>query len=315
MPENSFSEMFDSSRLRQFIGQHDYSCWCGASEATVYCRQMFWRRFAVLKCRRCGTQRILPRALLSAASAASLYNEDQHTRSTLAPDVIQRNADRILHRIQQTGISFQPGSTVLDIGCSEGSLLETIRQRFGAQVIGVDVDERTIERARKNYPKVTFHRGLVQDLFDRLPKADVVIASAIVEHVIDPEAFLAQLRAVMKPDGKLFLLTPNASSINYSLLRSWWRELLSIGEHIYLFTPESLAAAAERAGLKVHGLATGYDELPSLRFAFPKRLKAAAIIPWACYRATVKALCLTLPHGRRGDILYASFEPKTSAGR
>ncbi|HKQ38965.1 MAG TPA: class I SAM-dependent methyltransferase [Verrucomicrobiae bacterium] len=225
--------------------------------------------------------------------------------------MVSRNAERILRRIRRTGITFEPGAIVLDIGCSEGYLLEAIRKRFGAQAIGVDVDERTIERARKNYPEVIFHRGLVQDLFDRLPKADVVIASAIVEHVIDPEGFLAQLRRLLKPGGKVFLLTPNASSIYYSLTGSWWRELLSIGEHIYLFTPESLGAAAERAGMKLHRLATDYDELTTLSFSFPKTVKAAAVIPWACYRAALKAVCIVLPRGRRGDILYASLEAKT----
>ena len=177
-------------------------------------------------------------------------------------------------------------------------------------MVGVDVDERAIERARRDFPEVTFLCGLAQDLQGQLPLADVVIASAILEHVVSPPEFVEQLARLLKPGGKLFLLTPNAGSFHYRLVRSWWRELLAIGEHVFLFTPQSFSALAEKSGLRVHQLATDYDHLIWPRFYLPRNLKAAVILPWSYLRAAIKAACMLLPHGKSGDILFASLEKK-----
>ena len=296
--------------MNNFIEQHDYACWCGERRARTFCRQRLGRRFVVRQCLGCGTHRILPKAIATTAAAQQLYNDDQHTRAGFSPEIAAENVRRILRRLERVGIGFDQGSTVVDVGCSEGLLLETIRQKFGCRVVGVDVDERALTRARRDFPQVAFHSGLAQDLHGQLPLADAVIASAILEHVVSPVEFLEQLRRRLKPGGKLFLLTPNAASFHYRLARSWWRELLAIGEHVFLFTPQSLRAVAEKSGLHVSSLATDYDYLILPKLAFPRSLKAAAILPWSWFRTGVKAACMTLPPGNAGDILFASLEKK-----
>ena len=295
---------------KHFIEQHDFACWCGERRARTFCRQRLGRRFVVRQCLGCGTHRILPKAIATTAAAQELYNDAEHTRAGFSPEIAAENVRRILRRIERVGIRFDKGNTVVDVGCSEGLLLETIRKNFGGRVLGVDVDERALARARRDFPQVTFLSGLAQDLQGQLPPADVVIASAILEHVVSPVEFLEQLARLLKPGGRLFLLTPNAASFHYRLARSWWRELLAIGEHVFLFTPESLAAAAEKSGLRVHHVATDYDYLILPKLAFPRSLKAAAILPWSCFRTGVKAACMALPPGQSGDILFASLQKK-----
>ena len=297
-------------RARHFIEEHNYTCWCGERAARKVCSQMLGRRFAVLRCGTCGTHRILPKAIPTASAAKELYNQQQHTRAEMTSATATENSRRILRRIERVGIEINSNSTVVDVGCSEGLLLETIRRKFGCRVVGVDVDERAIERARRDFPQVTFLCGLAQDLQNQLPPADVVIASAILEHVVSPPEFVDQLARLLKPGGKLFLLTPNAASFHYRLARSWWRELLAIGEHVFLFTPQSLSAVAEKSGLHVARLATDYDYLIWPRLYLPRSLKSAAIMPWSYLRAGVKAACMALPHGQSGDILFASLEKK-----
>ena len=296
--------------MKTFIEQHDYACWCGERRARTFCRQRLGRRFVVRQCQGCGTHRILPKAIATASAAQQLYNDDQHTRAGFSPEIAAENVRRILRRIKQVGINFDNQSTVVDVGCSEGLLLETIRQKFGSRVVGVDVDERALTRARRDFPQVTFLSGLAQDLHGQLPAADVVIASAILEHVVSPVEFVEQLARLLKPGGKLFLLTPNAASFHYRLARSWWRELLAIGEHVFLFTPQSLAAVAEKSGLRVSSVATDYDYLILPKLAWPHSMKAAAILPWSYFRTGVKAACLALPPGQSGDILFASLQKK-----
>jgi len=293
-----------------FLAEHDFPCWCGERAARLFCRQQVGRRFAVLACQRCGTHRILPKAIPSAGAARELYNTAQHTRAALPPATARENVRRILRRMEKVGVPFAAGATVLDVGCSEGLLLETIRERYGCRVVGVDVDESALARARRDFPQVTFLCGLAQDLAGELPPADVVIASAILEHVLDPESFLHQLSQRLRPGGTLFLLTPNAGSFHYRLARSWWRELLAIGEHVYLFTPGSLARLAGAAGLRVQVVGTDYDAVVRPKFAWPRTLKAAAVVPWSYLQVAVKLGCVSLPRRFPGDILFASLGKK-----
>ncbi len=190
------------SALKNFIEQHDYPCWCGESRARIFCRQRLGRPFAVQQCPGCGTHRILPKAIATAKAAQELYNDAEHTRAGFSPAIAAENVRRILRRIERVGISFEKESTVVDVGCSEGLLLETIRKRHGCRVVGVDVDERALARARRDFPQVTFLAGLAQDLQGQLPLADVVIASAIIEHVLNPVEFVEQLQRLLKPGGE-----------------------------------------------------------------------------------------------------------------
>ena len=146
-------------------------------------------------------------------------------------------------------------------------------------------------------------------MFDaaRLEKQyDIVLFNAVLEHVVDPVSFLKQLNAAMKPDGSLFVLTPNADSLSYRWLKSWWRELLSIGEHIYLFTPGSLELCAEQAGLRLVRYASDFDHASlRIRSTSPREL---AIGLWWIYREIVKRLSRAVCTSATGDILYAHLK-------
>lgn len=302
-----------SEDFEAFVRQNDFACWCGERSATVFCRQNFRRRFAALKCLACGTHRILPKAIHDQAQAEQLYNDEHHTRAALSPKFVERNVATILRRIDRLGIRFRPGMTVIDVGCSEGLLVETIRRKWNCRVFGVDVDERTIASARTKFPEVTFLCGLAHGQMRSLPKADVVIASAILEHVTDPPQFVSGLAELLQPGGVLFILTPNARSFHYWVARSWWRELLSVGEHIFLFTPASLELLARRCSLEVVKTITDYDALLPPRL--PGSFREVALWGWTLTRFVVKAICMNVPHGKSGDILCAALRKSAPQGQ
>ena len=290
-------------KLEQFLQTHDYPCWCGQTSSKLFCKQMFGRRhFAALECAACGTHRVLPKALPNQNAAETLYNEYE------GPDVCDADRDRVgnkmLGRLAATEITFAKGKRVLDVGCGSGVLVERIGQQFGCACQGIDVDRRRIEKARALSKFASFECGLFDSASVKEPY-DVLISSAVIEHVTDPVDFLRQLRMALAEGGSLFLLTPNASSLNYRLLRSWWRELLSIGEHIYLFTPESLEQCAKKAGFELVKAASDFDWYwPRMHF---NGLRPSAITLWGCYRELVKHVAARLASPVTGDILYAHF--------
>jgi 2-polyprenyl-3-methyl-5-hydroxy-6-metoxy-1,4-benzoquinol methylase len=291
------------SRVSDFIRKHDFPCWCGERAASLVCRQFFGRRrFAVLRCNACGTHRILPRALHDQSAAEKLYNTYEN------PGVVAEEErafiKKMLRRLNDVDLQIPSKARVLDVGCGNGCLLDGICRTFDCTGKGIDVDQRRIQTALSRNSPAQFECGLF-DAAKVDSQYDIVISSAVIEHVIDPVGFLKQLAGGLRPGGSLFLLTPNASSLNYRWLGSWWRELLSIGEHIYLFTPESLASCAERAGLGLVNERSDFD-WGALRLEFSSGRNAVVTL-WAGYCQLVKRFSSMVASSKTGDILYAHF--------
>lgn len=101
-------------------------------------------------------------------------------------------------------------SSILDVGCGAGTYLTyPIAKRFPTvHVVGVDSDELSIGFAQKSYPL----SNLDFQIFDMLredAKFDLIIASEVIEHVEDPQEFLANLKFRLNPGGILILTLPN----------------------------------------------------------------------------------------------------------
>ncbi|MDB6123731.1 MAG: hypothetical protein JWQ71_2724 [Pedosphaera sp.] len=292
------------NKTGQFIKDHDFPCWCGQSESRVICGQVFGRRpFLVLECAGCQTHRILPKALQTQASAEVMYNE--YEPPDLSAPASEQFINNMWQRFGETQVQFTKGLKVLDVGCGNGILLDKICEKFGCIGRGIDVDERRIAKARAHSKYADFECGLFEGTKVR-EKYDVVVSSAVIEHVVDPVGFLKQLNMALPDDGTLFLLTPNARSLTYRLLRSWWRDLLSIGEHIYLFTPKSLELCAQRAGFKLVKTSFGIDKFsPKIRV---NGFRDALITFWTVYREMVKRVSSRFAFATTHDILYAHFK-------
>ena len=95
---------------------------------------------------------------------------------------------------------------------------------------------------------------------------DVVLCGDLVEHLRDPGATLARLRAFLRPAGRLVLTTPNVANwaMRLSLLVGRWtytdRGILD-RTHTHLFTRKTLVETIEGAGYRVLEAGTGMDAL------------------------------------------------------
>lgn len=291
-------------RLADFVRRNDYPCWCGTTRADPFCAQMFRKRFAVLRCSHCRTHRILPRAIDSQRDAAALYSgRELHNCLIDAPPGATEVVARMLQRLSLVGITPREGARVLDVGCADGELLATLGERFGCRVEGIEIDTAALGAARARHPDLVIHENLLEDAPLKDGSYDLVVASAILEHVVSPLAFLERLANLLTDAGEIFVLTPNAESLTYRVLRSWWRELLAIGEHIYLFGPESLAACADRVGLRLTAIDTDHD--PSGWAIRTGSAKSVVVTAWSFYRNAVKTVAHQVAGPPSGDILNA----------
>jgi len=104
------------------------------------------------------------------------------------------------------GRLITPQATVLDAGCGRGGVIELYWEGV-EQAVGVDFD----------LDSLTEHRCLQQLIrgdLAQLPFAadtfDVVLCSWVLEHLTHPDAVFLELARVLRPEGHLVLLAPNA---------------------------------------------------------------------------------------------------------
>ena len=100
---------------------------------------------------------------------------------------------------------LQPGSRLLDAGC--GRYLRFCREFAAtADVVGIDL-ERTFETDNQNPPFAV--RGDVGSLPFPDEHFDVVISRSVVEHLEDPRRVFREFFRVLRPGGKVVIITPN----------------------------------------------------------------------------------------------------------
>jgi 2-polyprenyl-3-methyl-5-hydroxy-6-metoxy-1,4-benzoquinol methylase len=104
---------------------------------------------------------------------------------------------------------------VLEIACGRGGFSRLLASK-GAIVCGADFSETAIAIAKQKllrHPeladRVTYIQADAQNLPCDAASFDSVISCETVEHVPDPHAAVREMHRVCKPDGTLYLTTPN----------------------------------------------------------------------------------------------------------
>ncbi|GAA2344392.1 class I SAM-dependent methyltransferase [Streptomyces kunmingensis] len=149
-------------------------------------------------------------------------------------------------RILAAALTGTRRATVLDVGCGDGSAAAiTARRLPGHHLIGVDWSQNALRRAAIRVPEVV--RGELTDhgLPFRDSAADAVLLSEVIEHLVDPDTALDELRRVLRPGGHLMLSTPN--------LAAWYNRALLLAGVQPVFSEVSLRAIHGRPGTEVVG--------------------------------------------------------------
>jgi SAM-dependent methyltransferase len=98
------------------------------------------------------------------------------------------------------------GLTVVDVGCSAGFIADELAGAGATRTIGVDIDVPGLRAAHRRFGERV---GFVCADGERLPFADdaidVLVLNHIYEHVVDPDAVVAELHRVLAPSGALYL--------------------------------------------------------------------------------------------------------------
>jgi ubiquinone/menaquinone biosynthesis C-methylase UbiE len=138
-------------------------------------------------------------------------------------DLRQRKLQSIIKRIPAKG------GTLLDIGCSDGTLTILFQQAMQAEdVYGFDVVYESLKLATQKGVK-TSRIDVNKDKFPFPDNFfDVIIASEIIEHCVVPDNLLREAHRILKPGGYFLLSTPNLAAFYNRFLLLFGSQPLSL---------------------------------------------------------------------------------------
>lgn len=161
-------------------------------------------------------------------------------------------------------------TTVIDIGCGDGSFAETVKQLTGAEVWGIEYKDEEAQKAKSILD--TVFSGPCENFIDELPDNyfDVIYFNDVLEHLVDPYTVLEKVRTKLKPNGVVISSIPNIRYYNALLklifAKDWKYERAGVMDHTHLrfFTKKSIIRMYENAGYKIQ-LHEGINKSSSIR--------------------------------------------------
>lgn len=153
------------------------------------------------------------------------------------------------------------GSTLLDLGCGAGRhSFEALKR--GYKVVSADLDAAVLKDVwawgtamiAEGQTRPGTSLSCVNTSALQLPFADgsfdVVIASEILEHIVEDDVALAEIARVVKPRGTVVVTVPRAwpERICWLLSRDYHEER---GGHVRIYRSDDLRSKIERRGLQI----------------------------------------------------------------
>jgi len=143
------------------------------------------------------------------------------------------------------------GGSIVDIGAGDGFHLRILRD-FGDptwRLEAVEPDERAAEAISD--PRIQVHRGFLDEVGLPPDSYDFAMMIMVVEHVDDPAGILRSVHRILRPGGRVGIVTDNIRSVDARLGRRRHWGGYHFPRHFNLFSPRSLRSLAAEAGLEV----------------------------------------------------------------
>lgn len=117
------------------------------------------------------------------------------------------------HIFREITKRLAPGAKILDLGCGEGALSQRLVDA-GYGVTSVDKNPEYFKCNGSKYVRIDFDDGsqLSNFIVEHNSHFDAVLGIEVIEHVENQWEYVRGLHKMCKPDGWVFISTPNITS-------------------------------------------------------------------------------------------------------
>lgn len=235
-------------------------CWCGDY------RQFAWsHEFNV--CRVCGTlvtrAKLAPEALKVTADSGELYSKDYWLRrqgDNYGLPAIEARArldlpERCAYWLR-TLLRYKlpnPNTRTLELGCAHGGFVALMKWA-GFTATGIEMSPWVVDFARQTFG-VEVLSGPLETQTQWAPATfDAILLHDVMEHLPDPLGTLGRAATLLKPDGVIFIQTPEYKEhLSYNELvvlgEDYTRPMAGKNEeHLFLYSRRSTQEFWQRLG-------------------------------------------------------------------
>jgi len=161
----------------------------------------------------------------------------EYAKKVFGRGEIQYSSKADKRRLEKIVYLVGSNKRVLDLGCYDGTLGQMLIEK-GNEVYGIEVNEEAADIAKDRGLKVRIQD--IQSGFDFEDDFfDVVVAAEIIEHLLDTDFLIDEIKRILKPNGDLVISTPNVSSLGKRILLLFGKN--PYFEASYGFPPEAHA--------------------------------------------------------------------------
>jgi len=150
-------------------------------------------------------------------------------------------------------INKEKRGKILDLGCLKGEFSFELKKK-GWIVFGGDISVALNQAVKKGIKCIKF--DFEKPFPFKSNSFDVVFAGEIIEHIFDTDFFVSELNRILKPDGLLFISTPNTACLpNRFLLligkKPFNLDYFKSGGHIRAYTFSLLEKQLKENGFSI----------------------------------------------------------------
>ena len=209
------------------------------------------KSFVVVECTQCGLMRLYPSpdpVELRRYYPENYWFDPEASTAARLEETYRRVVLRDHVGFVRTALRQSVPGPVLDVGCG-GALFGRLLREAGHPTMGLDFSQQASKVAYGTNGVPT-----VQGDFPNAPFAPESFAAItmfhVLEHLYDPQEYIAAARRFLKPGGKLIVQVPNAACWQFLLFGEAWNGI-DVPRHLIDFRVQDVDALLEREGFEV----------------------------------------------------------------
>ena len=169
-------------------------------------------QYRYVECTACLNIYLNPRPLYNQDFTSIAYDEygmsDDIVKVGISNDVTKNKMKRYQVVLNVLDEKYHKKGKILDLGCATGEFLLAARES-GWRPYGIDISKPMVEYIKNNLG-FEAKAGQFQELdLTEWGEFDVIYSSHVIEHIPNPNEWMASFKKYLKPDGILLLNIPN----------------------------------------------------------------------------------------------------------